>query len=98
MSNPYKTITTKSRILIYLRARQPSYLSGTELESQAREWGTKASVISRRCRELEQEGRIQKMYSGKCVWYRLTQSEPRIAPKPVTPNKLFEIPVKRRYI
>lgn len=78
-------VTTKSRILIYLRARQPSYISSTELERMSVDWGTKASTIGRRARELEDEGRIQRKLIGKVVWYRLTQAEPAF-----DPNKFLE--------
>lgn len=78
-------VTTKSRILIYLRARQPSYISSTELERMSADWATKASTIGRRARELEDEGRIQRKLIGKIVWYRLTQAEPTF-----DPNKFLE--------
>lgn len=72
-------VTTKARILIYLRARQPSYIPSTELERVSDEWATKASTIDRRCRELFNEDRIQKKMINGIVWYRLTQVEPRMS-------------------
>lgn len=63
-------MTTKQRILSYLQSR--SWCSGTELESQAPDWGTKASVITRRARELVNEGKLDRMLSNrKTVQYRL---------------------------
>ena len=87
-------LTTKARVLVYLRSRQPSYISGTELENMSRDWGTKASTISRRARDLEDEGRIERKIVAGCVWYRLTQAEPI---KPVKPDnvRLFDMPIKK---
>lgn len=81
MSNPYKTITHKGRILIYLRARQPKYISSVELDHQAVEWGAKGETVDRRCRELEQDGRIEKKLINGIVHYRLTQAETYIPVK-----------------
>ena len=52
-------VTTKSRIINYLKSVN-GFVSGSELEAQAEDWGTKSSVISRRCRELANEGKIQR--------------------------------------
>ena len=71
MANPYK-VSTKSKILNYLRYK--GWTSGTQLEDQSKMWHTKPSVISRRARELEQEGKIEKMLGWKrTVQYRLPQ-------------------------
>lgn len=63
-------ITTKQHILAYMRGR--GEVSGTELESQAQEWYTKSSVISRRCRELAADGYLTRSigFSG-AVQYSL---------------------------
>lgn len=57
-------MTTKALILNYLKARQ-GYVSGMELEDQARAWQTKASTISRRARELVEDGKIEVTYGAK---------------------------------
>lgn len=63
-------VTTKQRIIGYLKYR--GLTSGTELESQARDWNTKASVISRRARELANEGQIVRVMGYKrTVQYRM---------------------------
>lgn len=62
-------MTTKQRITSYLNDK--GWVSGTQLESQASEWGTKASVISRRARELVNDGLIERGVSDrKTVQYR----------------------------
>lgn len=67
-------MTTKRRIIYYLQTK-PGYVSGSELESMASQWETKASVISRRCRELEAERAIEKILSPKgTVAYRMRRS------------------------
>ena len=66
-----RRITTKQRILSYLRLRG-RYCSGHELEAQADEWGTKASVISRRARELAAEGYLETSYGKRgAVQYKM---------------------------
>lgn len=65
-------MTTKQLILNYLNDRV--VVSGTELENQARDWQTKASTISRRARELADEGKIIRELSfgkHKTVQYRI---------------------------
>ncbi len=63
-------VSTKMRIVNYLKF-QPYWVSGTQLERQADEWRTKASVISRRARELAHDGTIQRrVWENKCVQYR----------------------------
>lgn len=63
-------MTTKEHILLYLR--QSGKTSGSQLEKQADEWGTKPSVISRRCRELVNEGKLWRTLSErKTVYYSL---------------------------
>lgn len=63
-------MTTKTRILYYLHNR--GWVSGSELEKQADNWVTKSSVISRRCRDLVGENKIERSLSDrKTVQYRL---------------------------
>lgn len=66
-------VTTKNRILNYLQFHA-GWISGTELETNATNWGTKSSVISRRCRELVHSGQLERSMSDrKTVQYRLAQ-------------------------
>ncbi len=51
--------TTKSRITEYLVGK--GWVSGMMLEDMAADWQTKSSTISRRARELFDEGRISRM-------------------------------------
>lgn len=71
-------LSHKARILVYLRARQPRYISSVELDRQSIDWGCKGQTIDRRCRDLRKEGKIQGQMIDGVVWYRLTQSEPRM--------------------
>lgn len=66
-------ITTKQRIVNYLTYR--GTVSGSQLEKQADEWFTKPSVISRRARELAQDGRIERFLKGKTVQYKIPQAK-----------------------
>lgn len=81
-------MTHKARILIYLRARQPKWISSVEIEHQAVEWGAKGQTIDRRCRELENDGRVEKKMIDGIVWYRLTQAEPYVPAKSSYLDKL----------
>jgi len=82
MANPYranapkinKTPTHKSRILVYLRARQPNWIIKGELENQAIEWGCFGDTIARRLRELVNEKRIEVKIIDGVTHYRLTQA------------------------
>lgn len=65
-------MSTRNKILDYLR--RSGTVSGSQLEHQAFDWNTKASVISRRCRELAHEGLIVRTLSErKTVQYGITQ-------------------------
>lgn len=64
-------VTTKNKILNYLQFNT-GWVSGTQLEANAQDWGTKASVISRRARELHATGHLERLLSPKkTVQYRL---------------------------
>ena len=63
-------MTTRKKIMAYLNTK-PDWVSGMELELQAREWGTKPSTISRRLREMANTGEINHMVGlRKTVQYR----------------------------
>lgn len=70
----------KSRILIYLRANQPSWVAGYELERLGQDWGYMGTTTKRRAQELAQDGKIERKIIGKNVWYRLRQAEPDFDP------------------
>lgn len=63
--------TTKSRIVEYLMGK--GWVSGMQLEDMAHDWQTKSSTISRRARELYEEGRINRM-----IFVRRTPSGKRV--------------------
>lgn len=90
-------MTTKQLIINYLNDRV--VVSGSELENQARDWQTKASTISRRARELAEEGKITRELSfgkHKTVHYRITKMSTQQAnsflanlPDPVSQESLL---------
>lgn len=98
MANPYRTLSHKGRILIYLRARQPRYISSVELDRQAIEWGAKGGTVDRRCRELERDGRIEKKLVDGIVHYRLTQAETYIPAKTSYLDKLDKEEERQRQV
>lgn len=61
--------TVKQKILFYMNNR--GWVSKSSLESMSREWGALADNIDRRCRELVNEGKLQKQLIGKSVQYRI---------------------------
>lgn len=95
-----KKMSTKSRIIDYLRFRQ-TWCSGSELESQNENWQTKASTISRRARELADDDLIERLIVEHTVQYRIAPVIFGVRPSILPPaiklenQKLFEIPRKR---
>lgn len=65
-------MSLKQQILNYLQDRQ-KWISGTELEDFARTIKYKSSNCSRRCRELYNEGLIDRKYEKGFVSYRYTK-------------------------
>jgi len=62
--------TVKNHIVFYLR-HHPTWISGLELENQARYWQSKPSIVSRRARELADEEKIDRQLDyRKNVQYR----------------------------
>lgn len=78
-------MSTKLKIINFLKT-YPGYVSGSQLEDNARTWQTKASTISRRARELADDGVIEAEHTGihKVVRYRLV-----LQPTP-EPQQLFD--------
>lgn len=65
----------KSQVLIYLKSRYPDYVHSGEIERYAMSLQHKAQTADRKCRELENEGKIEKSYmktkdNRNCVIYR----------------------------
>lgn len=63
--------SVKNKILLHLNNK--GWVSKASLESMSREWGVLADNIDRRCRELVNEGKIERMKIGKSVQYRIHQ-------------------------
>lgn len=88
-------MTTKGKIIAYL-GQYDSYISGSQLEAQGLNWGTKSSVISRRARELANEGKIERRIGDKrTVQYRAIPYVPpmtALIPKRVSQEQLFDKP------
>lgn len=61
-------VSTKQQILSYLEGQD--WVSGTRLEYLSLEWETKASTISRRLRELYEDGQLDRKLVKGCVWYK----------------------------
>lgn len=67
-------VTAKIRILNYVRIR--GWVSGSELEDQAHEWFTKPSVVTRRARELVNDGYLERRIGERrTVEYRIASKE-----------------------
>lgn len=64
----------KERILKYIRNQQ-GWINGGQLERLSLEAGYKASNGSRRCRELVNEGLLERKEENGSVWYKA--SEPK---------------------
>jgi DNA-binding Lrp family transcriptional regulator len=67
-------MSLKKQILEYLK-QQNRFVNGGEIEDIARNLGFKASNSSRRCRELFNEGKIEREYKGT-VYYRILERPP----------------------
>ena len=65
-------MSLKSRILELLEKRYPNWVHKGEIGRLAViDWGYENENCGRRCRELENEGRIEHDYNSKgCVLYR----------------------------
>lgn len=66
-------MSLKSLILNLLTERYPNYVHKGEIGRKAvLDWGFENENCGRRCRELENEGKIEADYNSKgCVLYRL---------------------------
>lgn len=76
----------KKQILIHLKSQFPKWChKGEILKLAVNVWGYETETAGRRCRELENEGLIEKSYSDGCVIYRtlIKEEKPIIEIKPV---------------
>lgn len=64
------------RIERYLKSNPGVWQNGGEIERLAMGIGYKASNASRRCRELAQEGTIERKEEKGSVWYRYPITQP----------------------
>lgn len=63
--------SVKNKILLFLNNK--GWVNKAEIEYMSRIWGVLADNIDRRCRELVNEGKIERMKIGKSVQYRIYQ-------------------------
>ena len=84
-------MSLKHAIIEYLNLHYPNWIHGGEIERLAMREGKKAANGGRRCRELVNQGLIEKKLDEKgCVWYKLMRRE-EIKPNPVfSATPLFE--------
>jgi len=78
----------KQTLLDKARSEWPNWINGGRYEFLAMELGRKASNCSRRLRELENAGLLERRLNGKSVEYRYikqlareAKQEPKIMPK-----------------
>ena len=88
-------MSLKARILEYLRQRPFTWINGGEIEDYVSTLFDsdgvkyKASNASRRLRELEDEGTLERRLNEKrCVEYRYKGIMQRIAEKPQEPKQI----------
>jgi predicted transcriptional regulator len=68
-------INVKSQVLAFIKSRYPDFVHSGEIERYAMTLESKAQTADRKCRELENEGKIERAYQStktgrKCVIYR----------------------------
>lgn len=61
-------LTTKNRILDYLKYRD--WTNSGAIQAKASEWFTTGSTVARRCRELEDEGKLYRRINRGSVEYK----------------------------
>ena len=70
----------KVRLAQFAKEKYPAWINGGDLEMFAVTLNFKASNGSRRCRELADEGTLERRMNGKSVEYRYLQKEPQKNP------------------
>lgn len=71
--------------------RPDLWLNGGEFERWAMNNGFKASNASRRLRELENEGFIEKKIDNGSVWYRLIPKREVFKPEVITQQRILKL-------
>jgi len=74
MTSPKKP-GLKVLLSLYLKEKYPNWINGGELEQFAITQSHKGSNGSRRCRELADEGTLERRLNGKSVEYRYKEKE-----------------------
>lgn len=69
------TPSLKVRLAQFAKEKYPNWINGGEFETFSITLGFKASNGSRRCRELVDEGTLERRINGKSVEYRYKQKE-----------------------
>jgi len=71
--------------------RVDKYINGGEFERWALEHGFKASNASRRLRELENEGVVEKKIEAGSVWYRLKATPQVFKPETIIAQRVLKL-------
>lgn len=61
-------LTTKQRVLDFMKYRD--WTNSGAIQAKASEWFTTGSTVARRCRELEDEGKLYRRINGGSVEYK----------------------------
>lgn len=80
-------MSLSNKIMEYAKTRRNEFINGGEYERLAMNLGFKASNCSRRMRELENDGRLEKRINKRTVEYRYIPLME--IPLPKTTPKLF---------
>jgi hypothetical protein len=70
-----KKLSLAKRIENYLRKHPDTFFNGGEIERLSMSAGYKASNGSRRCREMVEEGILERKEEKGSVWYRYVPKE-----------------------
>ena len=73
--NQEKKPALKVRLTQFAKEKYPNWINGNEFEVFALTLGKKGSNGARRCRELADEGTLERRINGKSVEYRYLQKE-----------------------
>lgn len=65
----------KERLADFAKEKYPTFVNGGDFETFSITLGFKASNGSRRCRELADEGTLERRINGKSVEYRYLQKQ-----------------------
>jgi predicted transcriptional regulator len=76
-------LSLRARILKYLKKHKGIWINGGEIERLALNVGYKSSNASRRCRELHEDGLINRKEIDGKVWYMCDEFETKTVSKVV---------------